>query len=121
MSKLLTNQPEGIVYVDFFVVFLPNFFTIFVSPNKEIYVAALMVPQRQYRETRLVKTGHISRQVAGLETQIMALMGPGMMFIYQAGLIFCFVSLWMLVGSRLNRILLHLQSAMSYPGMPVNC
>ena len=58
----------------FFDVFPDNFFSLFASPNREVYVDALLVLHRQYRdETRLKKQELISRLVAGLETKMLEL------------------------------------------------
>lgn len=60
--------------MQFFDVFPQNFFSLFASPNREIYSEALLVLYRQYREeTRLKKQDLISRMVAGLETKMLAL------------------------------------------------
>jgi hypothetical protein len=71
--------------VNFFDVFPHNFFSLFTSRNRDIYVEALLVLYRQYREeTRLKKQDLISRLVAGLETKMLnleveegELYGPG--------------------------------------------
>lgn len=60
--------------VKFFDIFPQNFFSLFASPNREIYVEALLVLHRQYRdETRLKKQDLVSRLVAGLETKMLEL------------------------------------------------
>ncbi|MBT9173058.1 MAG: hypothetical protein DDT21_01448 [Syntrophomonadaceae bacterium] len=57
-----------------FEVFPPNFFSLFASPNREIYAEALLVLHRHYRqETRLKKAELVSRLVAGMETRMLAL------------------------------------------------
>ncbi|MEW5785418.1 MAG: Wadjet anti-phage system protein JetA family protein [Bacillota bacterium] len=58
----------------FFEVFPHNFFTLFASPNREIYVEALLVLHRQYRqETRLKKQEMVSRLVANMENRMLEL------------------------------------------------
>ena len=60
--------------MNFFEVFPPNFFSLFASPNKEIYVEALLVLHRQYRqETRLKKQEMVSRLVANMENRMLEL------------------------------------------------
>jgi hypothetical protein len=62
----------------FFDVFPHNFFSLFASPNKGIYVEALLVLYRQYRdETRLKKPELVSRLVAGLEMKMLDLEDEG--------------------------------------------
>jgi hypothetical protein len=58
----------------FFEVFPHNFFSIFASPNREIYVEALLVLHRHYRqETRLKKQDLVSRLVANMENRMLEL------------------------------------------------
>ncbi len=60
--------------MQFFAVFPHNFFTLFASPNREIYVEALLVLHRQYRqETRLKKQELVSRLVANMENRMLEL------------------------------------------------
>jgi len=60
--------------VKFFEVFSPNFFSLFSSPNREIYVEALMVLHRHYKqETRLKKQELVSRLVANMENRMLEL------------------------------------------------
>lgn len=64
--------------MQFFEMFPHNFFSLFASPNREIYVAALLIMYRQYRdETRLKKQELVSRLVAGLETKMLELQDEG--------------------------------------------
>ncbi|MFZ5754654.1 MAG: Wadjet anti-phage system protein JetA family protein [Bacillota bacterium] len=58
----------------FFEVFPHNFFSLFASPNREIYVEALLVLHRHYRqETRLKKQDLVSRLVANMENRMLEL------------------------------------------------
>lgn len=60
--------------MNFFDVFPYNFFSLFSSPNREIYVEALLVLYRQYRqETRLKKAELVSRLVANMENRMLEL------------------------------------------------
>lgn len=60
----------------FFEVFPPNFFSLFSSPNREIYVEALLVLHRQYKqETRVKKQELVSRLVANMENRMLELQG----------------------------------------------
>lgn len=58
----------------FFDVFPQNFFSLFASPNRDIYIEALLILHRQYRsETLLKKQDLVSRLVAGLESRMLDL------------------------------------------------
>ncbi|MBS3948280.1 MAG: hypothetical protein KGZ57_08290 [Dethiobacter sp.] len=60
--------------MDFFQVFPANFFSLFASPNREVYADALLLLYRQYKqETGLKKHDLVSRLVAGMETRMMEL------------------------------------------------
>ena len=60
--------------MQFFEVFLQNFFSLFASPNREIYAEALLVLHRQYQqETKLKKAELVSRLVAGMEIRMLEL------------------------------------------------
>jgi hypothetical protein len=62
------------VIVRFFEIFPQNFFSLFASPNRDIYIEALLILHRQYRsETLLKKQDLVSRLVAGLETRMLDL------------------------------------------------
>ncbi len=56
----------------FFDLFPENLFTLFASPNREIYAEALMVVYRQYRqETVLTKQDLVSRLIAHMENRML--------------------------------------------------
>ncbi|MEW6662297.1 MAG: Wadjet anti-phage system protein JetA family protein [Bacillota bacterium] len=58
----------------FFEVFPTNFFSLFASANKEIYVEALLVLHRHYQqETRMKKQELVSRLVANMENRMLEL------------------------------------------------
>ena len=60
--------------LDFFQVFPVNLFSLFASPNREVYADALLLLYRQYKqETGLKKQDLVSRLVAGMETRMMEL------------------------------------------------
>ncbi|MBS4023292.1 MAG: hypothetical protein KGZ79_12870 [Dethiobacter sp.] len=60
--------------MNFFDVFPHNFFSLFSSPNREIYVEALLVLYRHYRqETRMKKADLVSRLVANMENKMLEL------------------------------------------------
>ncbi len=71
MWHLLAVSGKGLT-VEFFAVFPQNFFSLFASPNREVYAEALLLLHRHYRqETRLKKAELVSRLVAGLETRML--------------------------------------------------